>query len=56
MLTQLALLPVLAVTVTGVTTQAQDDAITIEVTTSEPIAAGSIRPMAGHSIYSCSLI
>jgi flagellar biogenesis protein FliO len=50
MLTQLALLPVLAVTVTGVTTQAQDDAITIEVATSEPIAAGRIRPMAGHRL------
>jgi flagellar biogenesis protein FliO len=50
MLTQLALLPVLAVTVTGVTTQAQDDGFTVEVTTSEPIAAGRIRPMAGHRL------
>ncbi len=50
MLTQLALLPVLAVTITGVTTQTRDDGVTVDVTTSEPIAPGRIRPMTGHRL------
>jgi flagellar biogenesis protein FliO len=50
MLTPLALLPVLAVTVTGVTTQMQDNAITIDVATSEPVAPSRVRPMAGHRL------
>src|SRR5512141_3090489 len=50
MLTPLALLPVLAVTVTGVTTQTQDNAITVDVATSEPVAPARVRPMAGHRL------
>jgi flagellar biogenesis protein FliO len=50
MLTPLALLPVLAVTVTGVTAQSHDDQLTIDVATSEPIAPGRIRPMTGHRL------
>jgi flagellar biogenesis protein FliO len=50
MLTPLALLPVLAVTVTGVTTQTQDNGITIDVATSEPIAPTRVRPMAGYRL------
>lgn len=50
MLTPLALLPVLAVTVTGVTTQTQDNSITVDVATSEPIAPHRVRPMAGHRL------
>jgi flagellar biogenesis protein FliO len=50
MLTPLALLPVLAVTVTGVTTQTQENAIIIDVATSEPVAPARVRPMAGHRL------
>jgi flagellar biogenesis protein FliO len=50
MFTPLALLPVLAVTVTGVTTQSRDDGLTIDVATSEPVAPGRVRPMAGHRL------
>ncbi|HEX7598444.1 MAG TPA: flagellar biosynthetic protein FliO [Polyangia bacterium] len=50
MLTQLALLPILAVTVTGVTSQARDTEVVVDVTTSEPISPSRIRPMAGHRL------
>ena len=50
MLTQLALLPMLAVTVTGVTSETQDSDVIIEVATSEPVPASVVRPMAGHRL------
>jgi hypothetical protein len=50
MLTQLALLPILAVTVTGVTSQSRDNEVVVDVSTSEPIPPSRIRPMAGHRL------
>jgi flagellar biogenesis protein FliO len=50
MLTQLALLPLAAITVTGVTSEAQDNSVIIEVATSEPIPARAARPMTGESL------
>jgi flagellar biogenesis protein FliO len=50
MLTQLALLPLLAVTVTGVTSEAHDGDVIIDVATSEPVPARAARPMTGHSL------
>jgi flagellar biogenesis protein FliO len=50
MLTQLALLPLLAVTVTGVTSETHDSDVVIDVATSEPVAARVARPMTGTSL------
>ena len=50
MLIQLALLPLLAVTVTGVTSEAHDGDVIIDVATSEPVPARAARPMTGHSL------
>ena len=50
MLTQLALLPLLAVTVTGVTSETHDSDVVIDVTTSEPVPARAARPMTGTSL------
>jgi len=50
MLTPLALLPLAAVTVTGVTSEIRDNDLTVEVATSEPIAARTVRPMSGHRL------
>jgi len=52
MLTQLALLPLLAVTVTGVTSETNDSDVVVEVATSEPVPARVARPMVGpHLLY-----
>ena len=50
MLTQLALLSLAAVTVTGVTSTTHDNDLTVEVATSEPVAARAVRPMSGHRL------
>ena len=50
MLTQFALLPLLAVTVTGVTSENHDSDVVIDVETSEPVPASAARPMTGHSL------
>ena len=50
MLTQLALLPLLAVTVTGVTSETHDSDVVIDVATSEPVPARVARPMTGTSL------
>jgi flagellar biogenesis protein FliO len=50
MLTQLALLPLAAITVTGVTSETQDGDVIVEVTTSEPVPARAARPMVGHRL------
>ena len=50
MLTQLALLPLLAVTVTGVTSETHDSDVVIDVATSEPVPARAARPMTGTSL------
>ena len=50
MLTQLALLPLAAITVTGVTSETQDGDVIVEVTTSEPVSARAARPMVGHRL------
>jgi flagellar biogenesis protein FliO len=50
MLTTLALLPLAAVTVTGVTSENRDNNLTIEVATSEPMPAHAVRPMSGHRL------
>ncbi|HJX63472.1 MAG TPA: hypothetical protein VJ860_05905, partial [Polyangia bacterium] len=50
MLTQLALLPLLAVTVTGVTSETHDSDVVIDVETSEPVPARVARPMTGTSL------
>jgi flagellar biogenesis protein FliO len=50
MLTQLALLSLLAVTVTGVTSENHDSDVVIDVETSEPVPASAARPMTGHSL------
>jgi flagellar biogenesis protein FliO len=50
MLTQLALLPLLAVTVTGVTSETHDSDVVIDVATSEPVPARAVRPMTGTSL------
>ena len=50
MLTQLALLPLLAVTVTGVTSDAHDSDVVIDIATSEPVPVRAARPMTGHSL------
>jgi len=52
MLTQLALLPLLAITVTGVTSETNDSDVVVEVATSEPVPARVARPMVGpHLLY-----
>ena len=50
MLTQLALLPLLAVTVTGVTSESHDSDVVIDVATSEPVPARVARPMTGDRL------
>jgi flagellar protein FliO/FliZ len=50
MLTQLALLPLAAITVTGVTSENHDSDVIIDVATSEPVPARIARPMAGHRL------
>jgi flagellar biogenesis protein FliO len=50
MLTQLALLPLLAVTVTGVTSETHDSDVVIDVATSGPVPARAARPMTGTSL------
>jgi flagellar biogenesis protein FliO len=50
MLTQLALLPLAAVTVTGVTSETQEGDVIVEVATSEPVPARVARPMVGHRL------
>jgi flagellar biogenesis protein FliO len=50
MLTQLALLSLAAVTVTGVTSATHDTDLTVDVATSEPIPADAVRPMSGHRL------
>jgi flagellar protein FliO/FliZ len=50
MLTQLALLPLAAITVTGVTSETHDSEVIIDVATSEPVPAHVARPMAGHRL------
>jgi flagellar biogenesis protein FliO len=50
MLTQLALLPLAAITVTGVTSEHHDSDVIIDVATSEPVPAHVARPMAGHRL------
>jgi flagellar biogenesis protein FliO len=50
MLTQLALLPLLAVTITDVTSTTRDTDVIVDVTTSEAIAPGAVRPMTGHRL------
>jgi flagellar biogenesis protein FliO len=50
MLTQLALLPLAAITVTGVTSESHDSDVIIDVATSEPVPAHVARPMAGHRL------
>jgi len=50
MLTHLALLPLAAITVTGVTSENHDSDVIIDVATSEPVPAHVARPMAGHRL------
>ena len=50
MLTQLALLPLAAVTVTGVTSETHDGDVIVEVATSEPVPARVARPMVGNRL------
>ena len=50
MLIQLALLPLAAITVTGVTSENHDSDVIIDVATSEPVPAHVARPMAGHRL------
>jgi flagellar biogenesis protein FliO len=50
MLTQLALLPLAAITVTGVTSENHDSDVIIDVATSEPVSARIARPMTGHRL------
>jgi flagellar biogenesis protein FliO len=50
MLIHLALLPLAAITVTGVTSENHDSDVIIDVTTSEPVPAHIARPMAGHRL------
>ncbi len=50
MLTQLALLPLAAVTVTGVTSETHEGDVIVEVATSDPVPARVARPMVGHRL------
>jgi flagellar biogenesis protein FliO len=50
MLTQLALLPLAAVTVTGVTSEIHDGDVIVKVATSEPVPARVARPMVGNRL------
>ena len=50
MLTQLALLPLAAVTVTGVTSETHDRDVIVEVATSEPVPVRVARPMVGNRL------
>jgi flagellar biogenesis protein FliO len=50
MLTYLALLPLAAITVTGVTSETHDSDVIVEVATSEPVPARIARPMTGHRL------